>query len=228
MPGEDSPTYRHTLNLEFSTFYRNSDGGLESASGGPYWDYASKTGASGRSWVNGLYEELPDTLFLPEDTYVQPGQYRFYEIGGYFQTPWGQLLRTNVFATTGPFYDGWQLVMGAGPEWTVSRHLSLGGSYSLNRGWFPDHDQTFTVHLVSFRAKVAFNTRLSTSAFIQFNSADHEAGVNLRLRYNPREGTDLYLVYNEGFNTDRRRESPVLPLTDNRTVLLKYSTTFLP
>ena len=226
MPGEDSPTYRHTLNLEFSTFHRNSDGGLESASGGPYWDYASKTGASGRSWVNGLYEELPDTLFLPEDTYVQPGQYRFYEIGGYFQTPWGQLLRTNVFATTGPFYDGWQLAMGAGPEWTVSRHLSLGGSYSLNRGWFPDHDQTFTVHLVSFRAKVAFNTRLSTSAFIQFNSADHEAGVNLRLRYNPREGTDLYLVYNDLLNTDVGREQPPLPRSSERTLLLKYSTTF--
>ena len=116
--------------------------------------------------------------------------------------------------------------MGAGPEWTVSRHLSLGGSYSLNRGWFPDRDQTFTVHLVWFRAKLAFNTRLSTSAFIQINSADHEAGVNLRLRYNPREGTDLYLVYNDLLNTAVGREQPPLPRSSERSLLLKYSTTF--
>jgi hypothetical protein len=227
MPGEDSPTYRHTLLLDFSTFYRNSDGALESAEVGPAWDYESKTGAFGRVWAKGLYEDLLDILELPDTTHVPPGQYRFYEIGGFYQTPWGRLLRTSIFATTGPFYDGWQLAMGASPEWTVSPHLSLNGSYNFNRGWFPDRDQTFTVHLVGFRAKLAFNTRLSTSAFIQFNSADHEVGVNLRLRYNPREGTDLYLVYNDLLNTGRERVQPALPRSSERTLLLKYSTTFL-
>ncbi len=227
MPGENSPVYRHTALLEFSGFYRNSDGALESAEVGPAWNYESKTGAFGKTWAKGLYEDLPDTLFLPEDTYVPPDQYRFYDVGGYYQTPGGRLLRTGIFATTGPFYDGWQLAMGTHPEWTVSPHLSLSGSYNFNRGWFPERDRTFTAHLLGLRAKVAFNTRLSTSAFVQFNSADHEVGVNLRLRYNPREGTDLYLVYNDLLNTDREREQLALPLSSERSLLLKYSTTFL-
>lgn len=46
-------------------------------------------------------------------------------------------------------------------------------------------------------------------------------------RFNPREGTDLYIVYNEGMNTNRHRFDPALPVTDTRTVLVKYSTTFL-
>ncbi len=227
MPGKDSPTYRHTLLLEFSTFYRNSDRALESLEAGPAWDYTSKAGAFGKAWAKGLYEDLPDILELPEATHVPPGQYRFYDIGGYYQTPMGRLLRTGIFATTGPFYDGWQLAMGANPEWTVSPHLSLSGSYNFSSGWFPDRDQTFTVHLLGLRAKVAFSTRLSISAFVQSNSADHEVGVNLRLRYNPREGTDLYLVYNDLLNTDRERGQPALPLFSERTLLLKYSTTFL-
>lgn len=70
------------------------------------------------------------------------------------------------------------------------------------------------------------NIKFSATAFIQYNSTTNEVITNIRLRYNPREGTDLYLVYNEGLNTDRYRKFPVLPVTDNRTVMLKYTYTF--
>jgi hypothetical protein len=49
---------------------------------------------------------------------------------------------------------------------------------------------------------------------------------NVRIRYNPREGTDIYLVYNEGWNTDRFRRTPVPPALNGRTVLLKFNYTF--
>ncbi|GAH52410.1 unnamed protein product, partial [marine sediment metagenome] len=48
----------------------------------------------------------------------------------------------------------------------------------------------------------------------------------IRYRYNPREGNDFYIVYDEGLNTDREREIPVLPRASNRTIMLKYSYTF--
>jgi hypothetical protein len=49
----------------------------------------------------------------------------------------------------------------------------------------------------------------------------------LTFRYNPREGHDLYIVYDEGLNMDRQREIPVLPPSDVRTILLKYNYTFI-
>ncbi len=61
-----------------------------------------------------------------------------------------------------------------------------------------------------------------------YNSAADAAGINFRLRYNPKEGTDFYLVYNEGLNTDREGKFSGLPISANRSVLLKYSTTFIP
>ena len=67
---------------------------------------------------------------------------------------------------------------------------------------------------------------ISTVPGIDLNSAADVVITNLRLRYNPREGNDLYIVYDEGFNTDRHREDPILPVTRNRTVMLKYSYTF--
>jgi len=70
------------------------------------------------------------------------------------------------------------------------------------------------------------STALSFTAFVQYNSAIDAVIANLRFRYNPREGNDLYLVYDEGFNTDRYRQDPIPPATGNRTVLLKYTYTF--
>jgi hypothetical protein len=48
----------------------------------------------------------------------------------------------------------------------------------------------------------------------------------VRFRYNFGEGNDLWIVYNEGFNLDRERTVPVLPWTDARSVLIKYTCTF--
>ena len=70
------------------------------------------------------------------------------------------------------------------------------------------------------------STKFSATAFIQYNSAIDAVIANIRLRYNPREGIDLYLVYNEGLNTNRYRQDPTVPFTSNRTVMLKYTYTF--
>ncbi len=77
------------------------------------------------------------------------------------------------------------------------------------------------------RVGTAVNTKFAVNAFIQYSNVSDMAAANVRLRYNFREGNDLWLVYNEGFNLDRDRADPVLPLTDDRTVLLKYTYTFL-
>ena len=70
------------------------------------------------------------------------------------------------------------------------------------------------------------NTRLSLSAFIQYNTAIDKVLSNIRFRYNPKEGTDLYIVFNEGRNTYLERTVPNLPYYDARNVMLKFTYTF--
>jgi len=76
------------------------------------------------------------------------------------------------------------------------------------------------------KAMLMFSTKLSISAFIQYNSENHLVSSNIRFRYNPREGNDLWIVYNEGTNTDLTREIPNPPRLAGRTVMLKYTYTF--
>ena len=71
-----------------------------------------------------------------------------------------------------------------------------------------------------------FSTKLSISAFIQYNTAINKVLSNFRFRYNPKEGTDLYIVFNEGRNTWLERELPHLPAYDERNITLKFTYTF--
>jgi len=47
------------------------------------------------------------------------------------------------------------------------------------------------------------------------------------LRFQDREGNDLYLVFNEGLNTNRGRDIPYRPYYSGRAVMIKYSYTFV-
>jgi hypothetical protein len=141
--------------------------------------------------------------------------------------PFSWDLRTGLEATGGSFYDGWRATAQVSPTWNASRYLRLSGFYQLNRIGFPDRDQDFTAHVGRLRAEVAPSVEYSVQAFVQYNSARDVVVGNLRFRYNPRQGNDLYLVYNERLNTDRAAPGgPRRPLSAQRTILLKYTYTF--
>ena len=83
-----------------------------------------------------------------------------------------------------------------------------------------------TAHVGPFRVRAVLNPNLSASAFLQLNSTAEAGLANVRLRYNPREGSDFYLVWNERFNTNRLRTGPARPFTSGRALLAKYTYTF--
>jgi len=69
-------------------------------------------------------------------------------------------------------------------------------------------------------------TKTSLASFVQYNTAINRIIANVRFRYNPREGNDFYIVYDEGLNTNLQRVTPEVPLSTGRTILLKYTYTF--
>ena len=105
--------------------------------------------------------------------------------------------------------------------------INTGESVGINTGGSASASSSrLDAHLFRVRIGTALNTRLSTNVFIQYNSVADAFSANVRFRYNFREGNDLWIVYNEGVNTDRYRSELVLPRTDNRTILVKYTHTF--
>ena len=210
-----------------STYFRNEDGTVESSFVGTGIETELKNSARFELQAEWSLEDIrDDTLGFPDDVDILPGTYRFTQLEADYEMPDGNLFRGSLGVQGGTFYGGTSLSVSAQPTWNLSRYLELGAFYSYTYADFPDINDSFEVHLARIRAQIGLNTKASVSAFVQFNSADDIFSANVRARYNFREGQDLWLVYNEGVNTDRLIKDPVPPTTDFRTLLLKYTHTF--
>ncbi|MFC1639932.1 DUF5916 domain-containing protein [Gemmatimonadota bacterium] len=224
--GSESVLLRHTLGLTGFLFRRNEGGRIETAEIGPEWVVETKIGHVITLAAATMYDDLEDTFELSDNTMVPAGSYFFHSVKLAYSAPVGFLIRPDLQVEGGSFYDGWKFSTSITPTWNVSRHLRLSGRYGLDRVSFSERSQRFTAHIGRFRAEAMASSKFSVTAFIQYSSANDVAIANFRVRYNPREGTDLYVVYNEGRNTDRFNADPILPFVKERTLLVKYSYTF--
>jgi hypothetical protein len=225
-PGGDSRVFRHTIATNGSIYRRNADGSTETAEIAPQWQTEMRSGHTLTVTAINTYEDLEQSFSFSTDVELPAGRYWMHSGRLVYDMPWGAPLRTSARAEAGTFFDGSRISLGIFPTWRVSRHLELGGAYTLDRIRFEARDQQITAHVVRGRAQMMLTTSLSAATFVQYSSTANSIFTNGRFRYNPREGRDFYIVYNHGLHTDRGRIVPHLPLTDSQTLLVKYSHTF--
>ncbi|MFN1833626.1 DUF5916 domain-containing protein [Balneola sp. MJW-20] len=171
---------------------------------------------------------LVSRIFVPEGRYVTNRtniSYRFNEawkLGGRVGLEFGEIYDGNIYG------------FNVSPRLFLSRKLELGGSYRFTHLEFPNDLQRFSndfsTHLGQFRGQYAFNRKASINLFLQFSNVSDQIGTNLRFRYMFREGQDLWLVINEQYYADREALSPNLPRLpslQSRSILLKYTHTFI-
>jgi hypothetical protein len=172
------------------------------------------------------YDNVEKEFSFSEDSNVPVGKYNFTQFVAHVNTSESKKFILALDGYAGTFYDGNRLTVGLEPIWNIGSSLQLGLAYEYNRVAFPERDQAFTGNIARFKALLMFNTKLSVNAFMQYNSTENSLSTNFRLRYNPREGNDFYIVLNEGRSTYRDLEDPRLPAFNNRSILLKYTYTF--
>jgi hypothetical protein len=212
--------------LAFNTF-RNRDGALESGQYAFWVQWDTKSGGGGWIEPKWFHENVAGD-FPIGDAIVPAGVYDFADLQIVLSMPAGRKLRTDVDFRAGTFYDGQRAQIILTPTWNVSPHLELGTDYQLTHLEFDARNQREDVHLVRFRVRAAGDARASANAFVQYNSTNNRLDANLRLRYAFAEGTDLWVVYNEGLDADRTRDpaGALTPFSLARTLLIKYTHTF--
>jgi hypothetical protein len=225
--GENSKLYSHSL--ETWSMYRTyiEDGSLMSFTNFSGWQFQTKNQWQGS--LNLVYnsDNLKDSLEISEDElYIKPGKYNCMGMRGNIVTPASKPLFLMFTTELGQFYDGNRISFRLQPTWNMSKHFELGGTYNFDYVKISKRDVSMINHIFGLKALYMLDTHLSFNVFIQYNTAYHGIVTNLRLRYNPQEGNDLYLVFNEDRNTDLYREIPTLPVYNSRAVMLKYTYTF--
>ena len=225
IPGEKSFLYTHKAYYKLYA-YSNPLNGLETIITGPGWEFEAKNRSTGQTEPEFRREILRDTFYIDNKTFVPEGDYSFFVLRQVLQTPTSGRLQIRTDCLLGQYYDGSVTSVKVIPKWALSRSIKVEGQYQYNTIIFPSRSQRYTSHVTGLKMTYMLNTKLSASGFVQYNNASDVFFTNLRLRYNPREGNDFYIVFNEGRNTDIFRQTPELPRIDNQTLVLKYSYTF--
>lgn len=172
------------------------------------------------------YEYLPEPLQFSTDVSIPQGSYFYTYYGAYFSSGFQRAFKFPISAEYGSFFDGENLQFEFSPEWSINEHFTLEGSWRLNYLNFKKRAISEWINVPQLRVNWAYDLHLSGSITGQYNSIQDQVFTTARLRYNFRDGHDLYVVYNQDYNTDRMRLSPELPIYNNQLVTLKYVYTF--
>lgn len=225
-PGRASALTSHDAFAEARIYWDNDTGRVTLAEIGPGWEFAAKSGFGGRIWPKVNIEELDEPYEIADDVEVPVGRYVFPGLSVHFNTPPGGLFNTTLTGDVGRYYDGWRVSLGAMPTWSGIPDLEIGGLVQYNLVRFPGRDVTYLAPIGQLRVLATLSVKLSASALVQYSAVDDTVTANVRLRFNPVEGTDVYLVYNDGLNTDRLSRTPVPPRTNGRALYIKFNYTF--
>jgi hypothetical protein len=169
--------------------------------------------------------QLSDNVTIPARSYDMVD----YTI--YYQSDQSRLFLYEVFLRYGDFYGGKISTAELYLNYIVNKHLRMGPSYEFNHITFHD-DFSYTgkpvyqSNLVNLNISVTLSRFVSIKLLTQYDDISKQIGGNLRIRYNPKEGTDLYIVFNQLLNNDRLRKNPELPVIDNQALVVKFVKTF--
>lgn len=152
-----------------------------------------------------VYER--EQLFAPFEinpgVVIPPGDYGFSRFSANLSSATGRPVSVSSSFGFGEFYDGTALQYGAGIEWRVSRHLFLAGGWEMNEIELPAG--SFTASVASTKLNIAFTPRLSWNTVAQYDNISDTFGINSRIRWIVRPGSDVFLVFNKGFNVEDGR-----------------------
>jgi len=115
--------------------------------------------------------------------------------------------RTSVFtynlnAVTGQFFNGHITTLGGTLNYRFQPWVNLSMMFNYNGVKLPDPYSSANLWLISPKVDVSFTKKLFWSTTIQYNSQAENLGINSRLQWRFAPLSDLYIVYNDNYNTD--------------------------
>jgi len=174
------------------------------------------------------HENLNEPFELSDDVYFDVGSYDYTMLEGGIGTPSNKLIAVRAEFSGGQYFDGTNITMGpAEIYFRPSASVRIGMDYQFSKIDVKERNQHYNMHLARLKTDFTFTTKLSLLMYFQYSSGDMFGVNNIRFRYNPREGNDLYLVYNGEYNSHLNREYPTLPRIEANSLLLKYTYTFV-
>ncbi len=166
------------------------------------------------------FERLPARFTVAPGVFVPAGTYGSETTR--FSYTMGQQRRISgrMSVARGTLYDGTRTEATYSGRWGVLPQFSIEPSLSFNRAELPYG--SFYARLMSSRLTVTPTARMLISSLVQYNVDAHTLSSSVRLRWEYIGGSELFVVYSDGRDTEARPGQGL----QNRTFAVKLTRLF--
>ena len=168
-----------------------------------------------------IYEFLSAPFRINPGVEIPVGGYTFQDTQVSFALGQQRVLSGTVSLQHGSFFGGDKTTVGfSRGRLEVTPQLSVEPSVSFNLIDLPEG--RFTTNLLTARTTYTVTPLMFVSALLQYNSNAHSLSTNLRMRWEYRPGSEIFIVYND----QRDTLTPHFPELENRAVVVKVNRLF--
>ncbi len=144
------------------------------------------------------FERLDSPFEISDGVVIPAGEYSWNDIAFFITTPTSRPIDTDFSITYGDFFDGERLSTSLFLQWRPGKHFRTRTTWTHDEIDLPGG--SFDTNVVRQRFEVSFTPDLVIHALIQASDASDDLGVNLRLNWHYRPGSDLFVVYNHAWD----------------------------
>ena len=171
--------------------------------------------------VTDNYEFLKVPFQIAKTVAIPVGGYTFLDTRIVYALGQQRVFSGGLIFDRGEFFGGHKTGIGFfQPRVSMGSQFSVQPSMSVN--WITLPQGAFASKLASTRLTYTVTPRMFVSALMQYNSATDSLGTNIRLRWEYRPGSELFLVYTD----ERDTLTPRFPGLQNRAFVVKFNRLF--
>jgi hypothetical protein len=168
-------------------------------------------------------DDRPLTPFFLVGATIAPGAYQFDQWNLNYGLGPNRPTIGNASIQWGTYYGGHKTQLsyfGVARVHGASRFLT---EPNVTVNWLDLPQGSFTSKLIGGRFTFTMTPRMLVAALLQYNSTAHNYGQNIRFRWEYVPGSDLFVVYTDGRDTEATTGSPMLL---NRSFAVKFTHLF--
>jgi hypothetical protein len=187
-----------------ANYYENHAGVVDSRMQGAFVSVQRQdtSGAGASVWHE--YDNLT-APFATAGTTIQPGSYSWTYASASYSSNRTRRMYGSVGVDAGGYYNGDRQTFRTNLTLQMGKTLLFEPQYVHNRVSLPGR-QLYTSNVLNFRVSHSFSPDFYLKGFVQYNDDRKTANFNFLWWYHYKPGSDLYVVYNQGWDVD-------LPLT---------------
>lgn len=197
------PGWPGVKNLSFSgaiDYFENHRGVRQSRSDSLGFGLTRRDNSSVRISFEREFDLLTD-VFRIGPVQVPSGQYSWRSWNANYSSDQSRRIYGGGRVATGDYYSGDRTSLSGNGAFLPLETMLVELDYTRNHITLPGFAK-YVTNTLNTRVSHSFTADLFVKGFVQYNDARRQASLNLLLWYRYLTGSDLYVVYNQGWNTD--------------------------